>query len=150
MVTGITRAAWGPLLTSAQRQGWTFARAFTTGRAMGLSTYRRAVMLGDWRVARGIRVSRSMIESLSRTEIVPTAWLGEAPEGQRGVYRYIVEMRGRNLQTGEPVYRALAIESETPFTRGQIEETAWEKWGGTYEGAEDFYEGVTLFSGSVK
>lgn len=146
----VMRAAWGPLFSWGARTGQTFTTVFTRGRVMGLSTYRRAVMLGDWRIANARGVSRSMFESLSHRDIVPRAWMGEAHEGQRQTYRYSVELRGYNKTTRVEVFRTASVESRTQLTKQQVEERAWAQWGETYEGAPEYFEDVTLWGGRVK
>lgn len=143
----VMRAAWGPLFSWGARTNQTFVTVFARGQAMGLRTYRDIVMRGDFRVARARGLSPAMYRGLPRREIVPRAWLGERAIGQKQTYRYLVELKGYNLQTGAEAFRTPAIESRVPLTKNQILEKAWAEWGEVYEGAADQYVSAELIGG---
>jgi hypothetical protein len=151
----VMRAAWGPLFSAGAKAGETFATIFARGAAMGLQTFRRSVMLGDFRIARGVPVTRSMFGALPINETIPRAWLGPAHETQAREFRYMLVGQGWLTATGETASRVVSIVSDTALTKRQVLESAQAQWGtltpeeqvaGTYV----VFESYSIFAGRAR
>ncbi len=154
-MAGIFRVSWGPLFSYGARNNLSFANVLRQGRAMGLTGFRRSVMLTQYRVARTRGGPRELFRQLPNYETIPTRWLGEGPEGQRRRYRYLLEAKGHSVFTGETRYKALSVESPTALTKEQVLERAWARWkempGDERPGISDLlFEDIELVGGRVK
>ncbi len=126
------RGAWNLVFNQAAKEGMTFASAYSLGRSMGLSSYRRAVMLGDYNVYRGWNVSQSWFKSIPNTTPMDRKYLGVGYQDQKQAYMYRVQLTGVSTISGEARKQIVTIHTDMEMTKSQLEAAAIDEYGSGY------------------
>lgn len=124
------RSAWNLVYGSAAAQGLSFAATFRLGTSFGLSSYRRAVMLGDYNIFKGVIPSKSWFSNAPKTQRTENWMLAPGYPDQRSLYKYTVTVKGNSIFTNLPREGHGTIWSDTPMTIQQIEDQATDLYGG--------------------
>jgi len=126
------RGAWTQVFNVAAKQGLSFAAAFDLGRSMGLPSYRRAVMLGDFNVFRGWAVTQSWFKYAPENRVMGKPYLAPAFESQKQAYMYRVEMKGLSTVTGDERTQVVTIHTDSAMTKADLEAAALDEYGSEY------------------
>jgi len=148
----IARAAWNILYNQVAQAHMPFSYVFSMGRSMGLPSYRRALMLGDYNVYRGWAITQSWFKSLSKGETPKDSFLAIGWENQKQKYMYRIELAGKSIVTGVDLKQVVTIHSNVALDIKTMEENALFEYGREY-GAENYaleVESATALGGSVR
>jgi len=124
------RSAWNLVYGYAAAQGLSFASTFRLGTSFGLSSYRRAIMLGDYNIFKGVIPSMSYIKSIPNTQPIEAIMLAPGYPDQRRLYRYTVNLKGPSVFTGLPMNQPITLWSDVAKSKQELEKEALEQFGG--------------------
>jgi len=124
------RSAWNLVYGYAAAQGLSFASTFRLGTSLGLSSYRRAIMLGDYNIFKGVLPSKSWFSNAPKTQRTEAWMLAPGYVDQRSMYKYTVKVTGNSVFTNLPREGYGTIWSDTPMTLKEIEDEAMNMYGG--------------------
>lgn len=139
------RAAF-PVIQRAVREGLSSRRLEEALRAAGQGV-RRSDLLAAMRIVRGATEGMPRLANIRRDSRPDPARLPEAITKTRREYTFIVEVRGYDVRSGEPVSRHVTVSSSHLPTRGEIEDEALDMAG---EGGDRYgieAESAVLVSG---
>lgn len=128
----VARAAWNILFNQVAQAHMPFSYVFHMGRSMGLPSYRRALMLGDYNVYRGWAITQSWFKSIPKGETPKDSFLAPGWEGQKQKYMYRVELQGKSIVTGTTQTQVVTIHSDTSLSISQMENAAIDEYGSEY------------------
>lgn len=123
----IKRAEVIGLMRGAFKRGQSASSFFADMRVKGL-TYRRTVMLSDWRAENEIAVKEDRIRYVRKDYYPTEKSIAQVPYELSQEYMYKVRVTSR-IEPGVPITeRFVNLMSDVPMTPAMVEQAVIEKW----------------------
>ncbi len=124
------RPSWTMIFSYAAGAGLNFTQAFNLGRSMGLGSYRRIIMLGDWNTARGFEVSKNTVKYLPKNAPVADQYLAPGYLSQPEKYMYRVQITGVSAISGQTMTQTVSLHTAEQLSLNDLETLGLESFGG--------------------
>jgi hypothetical protein len=112
---------------------------------LGLS-YRKTLMLADWRSQSNIEARKDLIKYVRKDRLPSRSIIADVEWELSQEYMYKAKVRSR-LRPGEPMAeRFVNLMSDIPLTPGQVEEQIYRRWGEWEKYSAESLEGVQVWA----
>lgn len=142
---GIVRAEVIARMAGALREGLSATRFIKDMRDEGLS-YRRSDMLSDWRSVNQLETKADLFKYVRKDYYPSPKVLADVSWNLSKEFMYKVRVMSR-LAPGEPLTeRFVNIISDSPMTRGMVEQSVVEQWAEWERYQKETIEQITPFT----